>query len=372
MANSFLSGLQFFPSKEQLNSLFNYFDVKLVTKEQDRLNILNNAKLLYIKEAPPYGRVRIFELNNKKYIYVQNYGYNLMLKDVKPRKYNQEIALFLFGLITVVMIFLYITLMKKIAPLKKLDREVMRFAKGDLDVQIEQYGNDEIGKIADSFKMAISSIKQLLHSKNLFMRNMMHELKTPITKGRIIAESLKDEEDKEMLIRAFERMNEIITELAQVEKITSKTLKVDIKPYKFSTILEKTKRLLLDQDEKIESAFEDFEIEADMSLMSVALKNLIDNGIKFSPDHKVMIKATPLKIEIISKGEKLKEPLDYYTEPFSQGMKRDSGFGLGLYIIKSILDIHGYTLRYRHENGKNIFTIVLSATKKDTQQPQLQ
>jgi two-component system OmpR family sensor kinase len=358
MADSFLTGLQFYPTKKQLQSLYKYFNVQLVESQEERLNILNNAKLLYVKESS-FGRVRIFSLKKTKYIYVQNYGYHLMLKDLKPRKYNQEIALFLLGLITAVMVFLYMTIMKKLLPLKRLDKQVMEFAKGNLDTKIECFGNDEIGKIAKSFQMAIDSIRQHINSKNLFMRNMMHELKTPITKGRIVAETLEDVEDREILIRAFERMNEIITELAQVEKVTSKTLKRDIKDIKFSEVLDKTKRLLLDRDKNIKEDFKDFTFKADISLMSVALKNLLDNGIKFSPDSRVLVRADENRIDIISKGKPLKEPLSYYIEPFSQGEKKDSGFGLGLYIVRSILDIHNYKLTYKYEDGMNIFSILL-------------
>ena len=61
------------------------------------------------------------------------------------------------------------------------------------------------------------------------------------------------------------------------------------------------------------------------------------------------------KIEIISQGEPLKNDLSYYTEPFSQEEKSD-GFGLGLYIVKQ-LNLHGYKLVYKHEEGKNYFII---------------
>jgi two-component system OmpR family sensor kinase len=282
-----------------------------------------------------------------------------MLKDLKPKKYNQEIALFLLGLVIAVMIFLYTTLIRKLLPLKKLDKQVTEFAKGNLDVKIDCQGNDEIGKIAKSFQEAITSIKQLINSKNLFMRNMMHELKTPITKGRIVAESLEDEEDQEILIRAFERMNEIITNLAQVEKITSKSLKSNIENVYFSQVVENAKRLLLDRDEHIIEDYEDFKLDADLSLMSVALKNLLDNGIKFSHDNQVTLKANKNKIEVISKSSPLKKSLSYYVEPFSQGEKKDRGFGLGLYIVNSITDIHKYKLLYFYENKKSIFTIML-------------
>ncbi len=358
LADSFLSGLQFYPTQKQLQSLYHYFKVAPVMSDKDRLDIINNAKLIYIKESS-FGRVRIFATPTAKYIYVQNFGYHLMLKDLKPKKYNQEIALFLLGLISAVIAFLYVTIMKKLLPLKRLDRQVNEFAKGNLNVEIDCQGDDEIGKIAKSFQKAIISIKKLISSKNLFMRNMMHELKTPITKGRIVAESLEDVEDREILIRAFERMNEIITSLAQVEKITASDLALDLKEVRLSQILSRAKQLLLDRDEHISEEYEDFTLTADEKLMSIALKNLIDNGIKFSHDKRVHINADPKQIAIISHSAKLKHPLSYYTEPFSQGEKRNSGFGLGLYIVKSILDLHHFKLTYRYENGQSIFTIVL-------------
>jgi len=236
---------------------------------------------------------------------------------------------------------------------------VKAFGDGNLDIELKNYGNDEIGRIAKSFDGAIKSIKQHINSKNLFMRNMMHELKTPITKGRIVVETLEDEEEREILIRAFERMNEIITELAQVEKITSKNIKHNIEKVKFSTIVEGAKSLLLDQDEYIIEDFKDFELKADVRLMSVALKNLLDNGIKFSNDKKVIIKADKNKIEIISQSQALKNPLEYYIEPFSQGEKKNHGYGLGLYIVKSILDIHHYAFHYYYDSKNSIFRILL-------------
>jgi two-component system OmpR family sensor kinase len=363
MADAFLSGLQFSPTKKQLEELYKYFNVESLYKEEDRLDIVNNAKLLYVKESS-FGRVRIFVTKKAKYIYVQNYGYNLMLKDKKPKKHNQAIALFLLGLISSIMIFIYVTLMGKLLPLRRLNREVKAFGDGNLDIEIKNYGNDEIGKIAKSFDYAIKSIKQHINSKNLFMRNMMHELKTPITKGRIVVETLEDAEDREILIRAFERMNEIITELAQVEKITSRNVKHCIERVKFSKIVEGAKALLLDQDEFIIEEYEDFEVQADVRLLTVAVKNLLDNGIKFSKDQRVIIQANINKIDIISQSEPLKEPLEYYIEPFSQGEKKAHGYGLGLYIVKSILDIHHYRFTYKYYNQKSIFSIILINSDK--------
>jgi two-component system OmpR family sensor kinase len=188
---------------------------------------------------------------------------------------------------------------------------------------------------------------------------MMHELKTPITKGRILAESIDDFEDKALLIKSFERMNEIITELAQVEKLTSRNITLHPQIISFDALIEKAKKLLLCEGDCIVKEYNNFRITVDPNHFAIVLKNLIDNAVKFSPDHKAIIRATPKKITVLSKGEPLKHDISYYTEPFSQEEKKNNGFGLGLYIVNSILNIHGAKLQYRYEEGYNIFEIVL-------------
>ena len=66
----------------------------------------------------------------------------------------------------------------------------------------------------------------------------------------------------------------------------------------------------------------------------------------------------------------LKHPLSFYTEPFSQEEKRNSGFGLGLYIVKNILDKLHLTFRYRYDNNNNIFIIKLQNGNHKTMPPQ--
>jgi two-component system OmpR family sensor kinase len=112
--------------------------------------------------------------------------------------------------------------------------------------------------------------------------------------------------------------------------------------------------------DKISAKVNDFNLNADTAMFSVALKNLIDNAIKFSPNKHAIIKANKQRVDIISDGEPLKYELEYYTEPFSQEEKRSDGFGLGLYIVKTIANLHGYKLVYNHTKGKNTFSILIS------------
>jgi len=359
IGNTFLTELQFLPTKEHLQELYKHFSLEEVKQTTCCLDILKKSKTLYIQESH-LGRIRILSYGNEHYIYIQNIGYNLMLKD-KLSNTHSSIALFLFALMTFVMFVLYINLIKKFIPLSRLNAQVEEFANGNLNIKISDYGEDEIGQIAKNFKKAIEYINELIESKNLFMRNMLHELKTPITKGRIIAESIEDVEDKEILIKAFERMNEIISNLAQIEKLTLKTQKLQKQKITLSYTIQEVKKLLLyDMSSgKIFEEYKDIEFEADPNLFAIVMKNLIDNGKKFATDGKVRIVADECSIRVISKGEPLKEPFSNYIEPFAQGEKRQSGFGLGLYIVKKILDLHHFDFSYEHKNGENHFIINL-------------
>ena len=356
---TFLSNLRLDPNKEELKKLYKDLRVKPISLEKIekvKQEIEKNGETIF-SGGSSVGQVRVFRILDTHYIYVQRMEHNLMLKDNRPKNYYFEIAVTLGVFLIGLLLLLYLAVLKKLFPLRKLHMQIQKFAQGDMSMRITYEHDDEIGKIAKSFDDAILHINELSASKNLFMRNMMHELKTPITKGRIIAEMLEDESTKKILIRAFERMNELISELAEIERVTTQSFEPNFEYVTLEEVVEKSQELLMAENGCVKLEIENRALTTDVKLMALAIKNLLDNGLKYGQKKCVMLRSDGSTIEVVSEGKKLQHPLPYYTEPFSQEEKRSSGFGLGLYIVHSILEKLGYQLAYKHDEGKNIFMI---------------
>jgi two-component system OmpR family sensor kinase len=97
-------------------------------------------------------------------------------------------------------------------------------------------------------------------------------------------------------------------------------------------------------------------INADFKLFAIAIKNMIDNGIKYSNERYMKVVADSKSIRFISLGSPLDHPLSHYIEPFVQGNNSVKSLGLGLYIVDNITKAHHLNLAYRHQNGYNIFS----------------
>ena len=105
----------------------------------------------------------------------------------------------------------------------------------------------------------------------LFLRAIMHELKTPIGKGRLVSEMLSDEKSKARMHSIFERLNLLIDEFAKIEKITSKNFELLIKPYKASDLLEASVDLLMFENpqQHIHTVItQDFKLNVDFELFT--------------------------------------------------------------------------------------------------------
>ena len=356
VAENFLSVLQQNPTSESLLKLFKKFKVMPIEDRDNKLEIIKSAQELTITQNY-LGTYRVYKYDNNYFIYVQQYGYNLMLKDVRNHHYSMAIIILAFVLSMLTFLFLFVTLKRKLKPLKLLNKQIIEFSNGNKDIKIKSVSNDEIGTIAKSFNEAITLISNQTKSKDLFMRNMMHELKTPITKAMFIAETLEDETTRDNLQKAFKRMDSIIKELATVEKLTSSNTMMYKETSSFFNIYNKTLEIMMVTSDNIAAKIRDFKFDVDVSMFSIAIKNLIDNAIKFSPNNKAIINASKEEIIISSLGEPLDKELSYYTEAFCQEEKRSDGFGLGLYIVKTIVNLHGYELQYKYEDAKNHFII---------------
>ncbi len=360
IADHFLTEESFTRNKPAYKKLLQNYHLKPVDLEKVKKEIEASGKTIFSGRSV-YGTVRVFQTKENYYILVERYDYTVMLHDMRPKGYIYELILTIATILGILLLFMYAMVLRKLYPLRKLHRQIEQFAAGDLDVKIDERGDDEIGKIARSFDKAIRHIKQLMSSKNLFMRNIMHELKTPITKGRIIVETIDDPMAKKVLTNAFERMNELISDLAEVERITMYNFAPQKRDTTLSEVIKRTERVLMTDPAKYELHYDDRPLHTDVKLLALVLKNLMDNGIKYSPDHHVRLVSVGNRVEVRSVGEPLKEDLSFYTEPFSQEEKRSHGFGLGLYIVANILEKLGYGFRYRYDKakGENVFEVII-------------
>ena len=84
-------------------------------------------------------------------------------------------------------------------------------------------------------------------------------------------------------------------------------------------------------------------------MLKIKIRHVV---VLFHKDYEYFNLSRVAKTENICKNE-----LSYYTEAFSQEEKRSDGFGLGLYIVKTIANLHGYKLEHKYEGGRNYFII---------------
>jgi two-component system OmpR family sensor kinase len=135
IAENFLSSFQNQPTAESLISLFKKFKVKPVEEREKKLEIIKNAQELTITQNF-LGTYRVYKYNDNYFIYVQQYGYNVMLQDNDSNNYSIAfiVAGFIVSLLT--FLFLYEILKRKLKPLKLLNKQLIEFSNGNKDIKI--------------------------------------------------------------------------------------------------------------------------------------------------------------------------------------------------------------------------------------------
>ncbi len=355
MSKSIQYQLVFSPDLKDFFKLLKEDKVQPIQNIKKALKILNSTPIIY-RHTSPIGTALILRNKKNAYLYIVTKKYSLLLKDLLYNSNRNIIYILIFALIFSLIIMAYIFTIKKFLPLKTLKIEIDKFAKGDLNVNIHSDGKDEIADVSNAFNNAVTRIKRLNSSRILFLRNIMHELKTPITKGRITAEMLPENKNKERLINVFEKLQSLINEFITIEKISSGFIVLDIKPVRLIDMIDEAVDLaMIDKNQIQLIKNRDIILNVDFKLFSIAIKNMIDNAIKYSIDQKVQIIANDKALIFKNRGEKLKKDLKEYMEPFtSDGNQKDS-FGLGLYLVDNILRAHKLQLLYGYKDGWNTF-----------------
>ncbi|WP_087685352.1 two-component system sensor histidine kinase [Campylobacter lari] len=339
---------------------------KLVENERNIKHIVaKGEKVLRVNSL--HGSFSSIIYHNQIFFYVEQLNTKHLYElNTSARLEYLFLLSFFFSLILI--IFLYFSVLRSLMPLKILKKKIKNISAGKIE-PLSEYSqiNDEISEISFEFDHAINKIQELVKSRQFFLRMIMHELKTPIGKGRIVCEMLDNQKQKDRLVAIFERLELLIDEFGKIEKVLSRNCQLNLQTYHLSLILEQAEDYLMRDDfyQKVKITYkEDTMIVADLELFSLMLKNLIDNAIKYSVDKACEIICSGDYIIVRNKGIQLKKTFDYYLKPFVREHNTQvEGMGLGLYIINNICNLHGYNLTYSYEDGYHTFKIVFSRLK---------
>jgi signal transduction histidine kinase len=299
-------------------------------------------------------------------------------KDIENIKESLEQRVYLFAITLAVLIFVFAiyfsgTLTK---PLTNVVNSIDRITDGYLEESVSIKGYNEIEKISDSFNHMISQMQKLENSRQEFVSNVSHELKTPITSIKVLADSLVMQEDAPIeLYREFllditdeiERENKIINDLLSLVKLDKTAGDMNITAININELLEQILKRLrpIAKRQNIEMIYESFRpviAEVDEVKLSLAISNLIENAIKYNvedgwvrvslnADHKYFfVKVSDSGIGIPESAQ------DSIFERFYRVDKARSretgGTGLGLSITKNVIQMHRGAIKVYSKEGE--------------------
>lgn len=356
-------------SKEFLNLLANGDFVNLDKKakelnyEKKKIELIKNTKVVYDHKIS-FGEVRIIKKNDTYLLYLEYLGDKVLFYDATQNNEVSQKAKLNYLIVADIMllIIIFLVFLRILTPLKNISKAIEKFGEGDYSFRLrENKNNDEISKVVKKFNAMAENIENLITSRSQLLRDISHELRTPIAKAVISLEMLGEGKYNNILKKSINQIDKLTNDLLEIERLNSNNLVLDIKKYSIETILAESlsKMIIEDEEEIVIEIVEIFECYVDINYMSTAVKNLIDNALKYKTKGKVEIIVDKACLEIKNIGNPLSKDIDYYMETFIQedNSRSTEGYGLGLSIVKRILERHELELKYNYIDNKNIFII---------------
>ena len=276
-------------------------------------------------------------------------------------------------------------------PLDEMAAASRRFARGDFSVRVRQREDptDEMGALIDSFNKMADSLENAEERRSEFIANISHELRTPMTTISGFAEGLLDgtipPEDEKKYLRAIsdetKRLSRLVRDMLDVSQLRNraadptKRIDFDLTELTLQTLLSFESRATkknLDVDPQLPDNH--IMVHADKDAITQVIYNLLDNAVKFaSPGSCITVRIYKdngkAYVSVRDYGETIPpDDLPFIFDRFhksdrSRSLDKD-GVGLGLYLVKSIINSHDEDIAVKSEDGATEFVFTLKLADK--------
>ena len=266
--------------------------------------------------------------------------------------------------------------------IKRINRQIENTRSGHLDEQLPVRGFKEFRTLTNSYNNTINKLMVIDSSRQEFVSNVSHELKTPITSMKVLADSLVQNEEADLnmykefmtdIIEEIDRESSIINDLLTLVKTDRKDAEMNIEEVNVNGLLEVIlKRVTpIAESRGIEITYESYrDVTADVDevKLSLALTNIIENAVKYNVDNgwvKVTLNADHKNFHIKVADSGVGIPEDCKEQVFERFYRVDKarsrdtgGTGLGLAITRNVIRMHKGSIKLYSESGEGTtFTI---------------
>ncbi|MBQ8136493.1 MAG: HAMP domain-containing protein [Clostridia bacterium] len=295
----------------------------------------------------------------------------------------QERTLLIFAAIAAAaLLFSFIFARVVTRPVAGLTRGIQHMAKGDFSSRVEVRGSREMMQLAEAFNSMSERLESLDQSRNQFVSNASHELKTPLATMKIMIESLIYQPDMDRDLRTefltdinseIDRLSAIVSDLLTLVKMDSKDVRLQRESLSVAELCRENEHRLKPIAEKkgqtiTLSLQDECEMYADKSKLNQVIYNLVENAIKYTPQGgKIRVSLSrqghDAHLVISDNGPGIaKESLPHIFDRFYRVDKARSretgGTGLGLSIVRQLVLLHGGSIHCESEVGKGSNFIV--------------
>ncbi|HAN44652.1 MAG TPA: sensor histidine kinase [Ruminococcaceae bacterium] len=272
-------------------------------------------------------------------------------------------------------IIIYFVTNRLVTPLRQMVYATQSFSNGDFSIRVPINDYDEIGKLAAAFNNMASSLAQLETVRRSFVANVSHELKTPMTTIAGFIDGILDgtipQEKHSYYLKIVsdevKRLSRLVVSMLNIAKIEAGEMSIkpavfDIASTVCSTIFTFERAI---EEKNLEVRGLDsgkFYVEADPDMLHQVVYNLVENAVKFSQQGGYIevsynVDGAVTSVAVKNSGQGInKDDLPKIFDRFYKTDKSRSldktGVGLGLHIVRSIINLHGGEIIVRSVEGE--------------------
>jgi two-component system OmpR family sensor kinase len=316
-----------------------------------------NKKILF-KRGDEFRGFEVFKTDDKTILHIYNQIAEIYLEDLQDSGIIYILHT-VFTALLLIQLLLYVVLKRSLKPLQTLDMKLKNLQNGDMS-KLDYVSNyDEINQIISSYNNSISQIEYILETREMFNKIFMHEMKMPIAKAMFYLK----QEPNENILKLMQRLNSELDRFSILESLIVYKNKIQKQEHNFTQLLNTAiEKIGIEEQSNIDLHIDtSCTVLGDKDLWIVCFKNILDNALKYSNNHKVVVECQNNSITFTNQGDTLPldmtEDLQSWKIDKTKRHKSSTGYGFGLFIIKNIITLNGYFLEYKYENNNVILKI---------------